>query len=161
MTRAFGTRGNRWLPWTRWATAVSLAALLAGCGGKDPLSAAFYPVKGKVTLPDGKPLPDVEVIFSGPVTGHAITDGDGNFAFKGEKEGLPEGVYQVHLEVVRAKVSGKKVVPTFPPKYGDEDTSGLTAKVTAAGPNEFNFPLTKGDAESSPRAARGAGKGRA
>jgi hypothetical protein len=148
-------------PLPRWAIAVALAAVLAGCGGKSPVSGTFYPVKGKVTLPDGKPLSGVRAVFSGPVTSTSTTtESDGRFAFKGEKEGLPEGDYQVRLEVAEAKGATKKPTLPFPSRYLDEGASGLTAKVTAAGPNDFDFKLTKGDAdESSTRGARGQGRG--
>ena len=38
------------------ALTVAMAAAVAGCGGgRRPNVGAAYPVKGKVTLPDGKP----------------------------------------------------------------------------------------------------------
>lgn len=130
-----------------WALATALAAALAGCGGEGiPKVGTLYPVKGKVTLPDGKPLPEVKVIFSGPVTNNAVTGSDGTFAFAGDSAGLPAGDYKVYLEVVKPKGSLKRPVDTFPQKYADEDTSDLKATVKAEGPNDFDFKLTKGEA---------------
>jgi hypothetical protein len=141
-----------------WALAVCLAAFLAGCGGQTPGSGPVYPVKGKITLPDGKPLSGVRVVFMGPVTSGATTEGDGSFTVKEPKDGLPEGDYSIRLEIVETKVSGKKTsLPPFPGKYLDEDTSELKAKVTAAGPNDFDFKLTKG--EGAAETKRGTGSG--
>ncbi len=90
--------------WRRpaWAVAIALTALLTGCSDQsDPLgSSSFYPVKGKVTLPDGKPLAAVNVVFAGPATSTATTGSDGTFTVKGTKDGLPEGDYKVRLEVL-------------------------------------------------------------
>jgi Carboxypeptidase regulatory-like domain len=150
--------------WRRpaWVLVIALAASLAGCGGEGmPNLGSSYPVKGKVTLADGNPVPKVSVVFKGPVTGSAITESDGTFAFKGDKAGLPAGDYKVRLEVVESKGSLKNQVLPFPKQYSDEDTSGLTASVKADGPNDFDFKLTKGDAaaKDSPGGARGPAKG--
>jgi hypothetical protein len=140
-----------------WMTAACLAALLAGCGGPSGASGPVYPVKGKVTLPDGKPLDGVNVVFLGPAVARAATESDGSFTVKsGDKDGLPEGDYSVRLEVLETKGSIKKATLPFPGKYLDEDSSDLKAKVTAAGPNDFEFKLTKDDAA----AGRAGGQGR-
>jgi hypothetical protein len=60
--------------------ALPLLALVMGCGGK----AATYPAGGKVTYPDGTPLPGGWVTFrsmSGdrPVTARGVTQSDGTF----------------------------------------------------------------------------------
>jgi hypothetical protein len=130
------------------ALAVVLAAALAGCSGDGrPNVGAAYPVKGKVTLPDGKAPPKVNVVFSGPVTGSVTTESDGTFEFKGDNAGLPAGEYKVRLESAESKGSVKRPVVPFPGKYLDEDASGLTAVVKADGPNDFDLKLTKGEAE--------------
>lgn len=128
-----------------WALAAATGALLAGCGGEGVKLGTLYPVKGKVTLPDGKPLAQTRVVFSGPVTGDAVTGSDGTFAFK-EGAGLPAGDYKVRLEVVEAKGTLKRPIAPFPSQYGDEDGSGLTAAVKPEGPNDFHFELKKGEA---------------
>jgi hypothetical protein len=154
-----GEGSDRWFRRTGWTMAAALAALLAGCSGNHAAALGTpYPVKGKVTLPDDKPLPDVNVVFSGPASAVAKTKGDGTFAFDGEKGGLPEGEYQVRLEVAEMKKPIKNATLPFPSRYLDEDASGLRAKVTAAGPNDFEFKLTKGnlDIAKSPGGPRGA-----
>ncbi len=139
-----------------WLLAASLAAVAAGCGeGRSASSGKFHPVSGKVTLPDGKPLAGANVVFLGPYSATAHTEADGTFHVKGEKEGLPEGEYQVRLEVGGTKSSARKASLPFPSRYLDEDASGLKASVTPAGPNDFDFKLAK-DAGGLP--ATGAGK---
>jgi len=138
-----------------WSLVAALAAALAGCGDGTPNLGSSYPVKGKVTLPDGKPLPQVKVVFSGPVTGGATTESDGTFAFKGDNAGLPAGDYKVRLEIVESKGTLKNPVLPFPGKYLDEDASGLTASVKPDGPNDFDFKLNKDEPK-----AKGSGQGR-
>ena len=129
-----------------WALSTALAALLAGCGGERiPDVGSLYPVKGKVSLPDGKPLPRVKVLFFGPVTSNVITESDGTFAFKDEGTGLPAGDYKVSLQVADSKGSLKRPALPFPTRYLDEDTSDLKATVKPEGPNDFDFKLTKGE----------------
>jgi hypothetical protein len=135
------------LRWSAGALIVASAAALVGCGGGRPNVGATYPVKGKVTLPDGKPPPKVNVVFSGPVTASATTESDGTFAFKGDNAGLPAGDYKVRLEVAESKGSTKRPVLPFPGKYLDEDTSGLSASVKPEGPNDFDFKLSKDEAK--------------
>ncbi len=142
--------------WGAWAVATGLVAALAGCGdGSNIRSATFYPVKGKVTLPDGKPLGGVRVLFSGPAITNATTESDGTFTVKGDKDGLPAGDYAVRLEILELKGTAKKPELPFPKKYLDEDTSDLKAKVTPEGPNDFDFKLTKGDTVDRDEAPRG------
>jgi hypothetical protein len=118
-------------------------------------------VKGKVTLPDGKTMPGLKVVFWGPMHDFAITESDGTFAFTGQKAGLPEGDYKVFLEIAQAANAPKKATLPFPSRYLDEDLSGLTAKVTAAGPNDFDFKLTKGDTTTDGSRGSGSERGRA
>jgi hypothetical protein len=140
--------GRRWRG-TGWAVAAALMVASAGCGrsaSDAALASTFYPVKGKVILPDGKAPPPIKLVFEGPVTADATTETDGTFAVKGTREGLPAGDYKVRLEVAVAKGSPKKPVLPFPAKYLDADSSGLTAPVKADGPNDFEFKLTAGEA---------------
>ena len=137
---------------------VCLAAVAVGCGGASANLGSFYPVKGRVTLPDGKTMSGVKVVFWGPTSDSAITESDGTFAFKGQKAGLPVGDYKVSLEITQsAKASAKAALP-FPSRYLDEDLSLLTAKVTADGPNDFDFKLTKEGASTD--RSKGSGTGR-
>jgi hypothetical protein len=152
-------RGRRW---TALALTVATAVLMAGCGDRNyPALGTLYPVKGRVLLPEGKPLPAVKVIFSGPMTNSAITESDGTFAFKGDRSGLAAGDYKIRLEITESKGTLKHQVLVFPSHYSDEDSSGLTASVKPDGPNDFEFQLTKGDAaaQGSPKSGRGPSKG--
>ncbi len=154
MKRWCGSRGEGRTWGTPLALAVVLAVLASGCGDGDTRAVGkTYAVKGKVLLPDGKPLPAVKVVFSGPAMNNAVTEGDGTFALK-EGAGLPAGDYQVRLEVNESKGTLKNQQLPFPRHYLDEDGSGLTAKVTADGPNDFEFKLTKDE----PAAAKDSGR---
>ncbi len=122
-----------------------MAVAMVGCGEANPLaSATLYPVKGKVTLPDGKPLTAGKVIFVGTkttVTNTAPLGSDGTFT-RDAKEGLPEGEYKVHIEVGDTGPAKKRANLAFAAKYLDEDGSGWTATVKPEGPNDFDFKLT-------------------
>jgi hypothetical protein len=145
------------LRWSAGALVVGLAAAATGCGGEGrPNVGASYPVKGKVTLPDGKPLPRAKVVISGPVTDSVTTESDGTFAFKGDGAGLPAGNYKVRLEVGESKGSPRRPALPFPGKYLDEDTSDLAAVVKSGGPNDFDFKLTKAEGQGSAGAGKGA-----
>jgi hypothetical protein len=132
-----------------WLLSTLVTVALAGCGGSSPLSGVkVYPVKGKITLPDGKPLSSGKAVFVGTkssVTSAANIESDGSFTFKGgaNGDGLPEGEYKVRLEVGERSGAKKSTTPLFPSKYLDEDTSDLTAAVKAdEASNSFDFKLT-------------------
>jgi hypothetical protein len=153
--------------WRRpaWAVAVALSSLLAGCGGdesKAPNLGSYYPVTGKVTLPDGKPLASASVVFIGPVTANTTTQSDGTFTFKagkeGGKDGLPVGDYKIRLEA-EAKGTAKHPILSIPAKYGDEDGSGLTATVKPEESNNFDLKLTPGN-DAAGKSAGDRGKSR-
>ncbi len=128
-----------------WALGAMMAVALAGCGEKNLLdSATLYPFKGKVTLPDGKPLSAGSIIFEGAKTTVRTTTSlgsDGTFS-RDAKQGLPEGEYKVHLEVGETGPAKKRATLPFASKYLDEDGSGWTATVKPEGPNDFEFKLT-------------------
>jgi hypothetical protein len=141
------------------ALTVCLAASAVGCGGGASNLGPVYPVKGRVTLPDGKTIPGLRVIFSGPTNDSVLTESDGTFAFTGQKAGLPAGDYKVSLEIAQTTKATTKATLPFHSRYIDEDFSGLTAKVTAAGPNDFDFKLTKDGASTDRSRGLGAGRG--
>jgi hypothetical protein len=137
---------------------LTVAALigLAGCESNPVVSLTLYPVKGRVLLPDGKPLSTGRIVFVGGksaiTSGPAAIESDGTFVVKGSSgDGLPEGDYRVRLEVDESKLppSGgdpakRNATLPFPPKYSDEDLSDLTATVKPdASGNSFEFKLTK------------------
>jgi Carboxypeptidase regulatory-like domain len=140
------------------ALTVCLAASVVGCGSAAANLGPAYPAKGKVTLPDGKTMPGLRVIFSGPTNDSAITESDGTFAFTGQKTGLPAGDYKVRLEIASTAKASQKATLPFPSRYLDEDFSGLKAKVMADGPNDFDFKLTKDDPSADRSLGPGAGR---
>ncbi len=143
--RTVTVRAIRW----RWVVAMGLA--LAGCGGeRGPDLGSSYPVRGKVVLPDGKPLAETRVNFKGPAYGVATTGSDGGFQIEGE--GLPAGEYRIYLEG-GARGGKRSMALPYPTKYLDEDASDLKAVVKSEGPNDFSLQLTRDDASS--RRARG------
>jgi len=128
-----------------------------GCGESNPLSGqTLYPVKGKVLLPDGKPLTSGQVVFlatKSTITSTANIEGDGGFTFKGTSgDGLPEGEYKVRIDAGSSgsAVKGPRGAPQgkllFDGKFADEDSSGLTATVTTdETKNNFEFKLVPGN----------------
>ena len=127
--------------------AVSLA--LGGCTQADdaPKLATLFPVKGKVLLPDGKPLAAGRVVMvssdgltspSGPVTPDGtftISSGDG-------QDGAPAGDYKVRIEPVLTSKRGAKA--PFLNRYTDEDASGLKVSVKPE-PNDLALKLAAKD----------------
>ena len=147
----------RWGPARRLGRVAVLAlAGLAGCGDSGSSSSTspppkepVHPVQGKVVLADGKPLTKGTVTFV-PVkeagrlaTGEIQSDGTYTLGTKDLGAGAPEGDYRVKVESpLTAPMPGKakesRVV--VPPKYQDEDTSGLKVTVKA-GPNDIPIQL--------------------
>src|SRR5579875_1144151 len=91
-----------------WALAAAMLGLVAGCGDGVPKVGTLYPVRGKLTLPDGKPAANLKLVFTGPVTSGLVTGADGTFASTGDNSGLPAGDYRIRLESVEPKGSLKK-----------------------------------------------------
>jgi hypothetical protein len=144
-----------------WLLSIVAAVVLAGCGESNPLSGLkVYPVKGKVTLPDGKPLDSGKISFAATkstITSTANIERDGSFTFKGgaNGDGLPEGEYKVRLEV-DGPTHAKKGTTPFPSKYLDEESSDLTATVKPdEASNNFDLKLTPNSPSSTSASSRG------
>lgn len=122
---------------------------LVGCGGQESS------VAGKVTL-DGSPL-TLSPGSSGTVTFKSTSgggmaqgqlDSSGNYSLNtGSDAGLKAGAYKVTVvatEMPPADPNNRSFVPIpkplTPAKYGNPDTSGLTADVKP-GKNDQNFDL--------------------
>jgi hypothetical protein len=141
-----------------WHLTVAMALALAGCGGSGSPFGGLqrYPVKGKVLLADGKPLTSGRVTFlsdAPPASAAADIGSDGAFEFKSPSgDGLPEAKYRVLISPGQV-ASGK---PAFASKYLDDETSELTATVTAdESKNQFEFKLeTKNAAGPTSRSDR-------
>jgi len=119
---------------------VVVSAGLTGCRGSDSLpSLPVYEVKGKVVLPDGKPLPGGIISFVPKgdlaLTPSGVIGPDGTFSLitGGSGEGAPPGDYKVRVETPQFQQpdSKSRKRPLFPPKYTDEDSSGVIITVRA------------------------------
>jgi len=135
--------------------AAVAAAVLVGCGGSE---FQLAPAKGKVTY-KGKPLEFGTVIFI-PEKGPAATgqiQSDGTFVLQTGTQGgrmqrgAVVGKHKVEIRCMDTQRPGYKPpkgqempagTSLIPTKYNQADTSGLTAEVTAKGPNDFQFDLT-------------------
>jgi len=120
--------------------AVVVSAGLTGCRGSDSLpSLPVYEVTGKVVLANGKPLPGGVISFVPkgdlPVTPSGVIGPDGTFSLVtgGSGEGAPPGDYKVRIEAPQFQQADPKSRkrPLYPPKYTDEDSSGLIITVRA------------------------------
>src|SRR5262245_48305197 len=127
-------RAGRWL--------VLLAALLAalGCGGRR-----LYPVRGKVTFPDGQPLSGGQVVFESvddpTMSARGEIQSDGTFrmgTFK-DSDGVLAGRHRV-LVVPPLGPNPDKPVRVIDPRFQSFDTSGLEY---TAPDEEFNITVER------------------
>jgi len=134
---------------------LSLAVLLAGCGGSPRLA-----VTGTVTL-DGTPLKEGYIQFRplpgtpGPTAGAEIVDGRFSIA---EEKGTFAGTFRVEITAMRDTggtvmddMTGKNLPAHeqyLPAQYNSQ--SELTAEVTTTGPNQFEFRLDTEISTDSP-----------
>ena len=129
------------MPAHRLAATVLVA--FAGCGP------GLAPVRGKVTLPDGKPASGSQVVFESeqggrPVSARGDVHEDGSYELSTFKpgDGVPPGKYRVQVNpppVMNAEAAQR---PPFNAKYSDYSKSGLEFEVKAGG-NDFAIQLTK------------------
>jgi hypothetical protein len=128
--------------------AVALVLLFtAGCGPR------LYPVRGKVTYADGKPVTEGMVVFESKdeenrITARGEIQADGNYELSTYRPG--DGVLAGRYRVLVAPKSDPNAVdkprqppPPFDLRYADFRTSGLEFEVSAAGPNEFSIKVDK------------------
>jgi hypothetical protein len=127
------------------------AALLNGCGSRDP---ATHAVTGTVIY-RGKPVESAGVMFM-PNNGRpasAITDAQGRFTLRTFKDG--DGAVEGENVVCVSKsipASGdttkdpmfKRMISLLPERYASPVTSPLKVTVNAKGSNDFNLELTDG-----------------
>ena len=144
---------------------VSVSLVLAGCGG--PARPAMAPASGTVLF-QGKPLEGAEVVFlsdASPRNASGKTDAQGKFRLTTYEnfDGAVLGEYKVTVAktqineamignvddpsasygaAMAAAAAGKiENKNELPAKYATAESSGLTAKVTKEGPNDFTFDL--------------------
>jgi hypothetical protein len=117
---------------------LSLAAVLAGCGG----GMTTHPVSGKVTMPDGSPAKMGSVVFEQTGTTKPIScigpiKSDGTYKVEVDENtsGAPPGDYKV--TVLINDEAGK---PLIDPKYATPDSTPL-AYTVKSGTNTFDIKL--------------------
>ena len=130
------------------AAGLLLAAALAGCGDGGP---ALHPVSGTAAFADGAPVAGAVVEFLPTAGGPAArgrTDADGRFALAtGDRPGCVAGAHRVGVAQAvmmdgfgaHVRHMGNKQV--VPPRVGSPATSGLTATVSADGPNDVTLVI--------------------
>lgn len=125
----------------RHIAAAMLLAVVAGCGGKG-----MHEVTGRVTDPDGTPLPQIRIVFIGKnasLTATAQTAADGTYRLGTRRpgEGAPAGAYTVLVvDDVPISDSAPPPEPRIAKRYSDPSLSGLEARVKQ-GRNRFDFQL--------------------
>lgn len=155
-------------PKMRYLSVLFSSAVLIGCGGGGQQSAEpVFPVTGTVTF-NGQPVVGADITFRNKEKQRAAfgkTDDAGKYSLTTftVKDGAVEGNSTVTItkhisqaeDVVEADLESEAYIPPtegydppakkeesgLPEKYADAATSGLTATVTADGPNEFDFEL--------------------
>jgi hypothetical protein len=124
---------------------------LVGCGGDGP---ATYPVEGRITFADGKPL------AGGVVEFQPADKQTESFSSRGRIQ--PDGTYQMSTFAANdGVVAGKHRVlvspplppgpidpmkrpkPVIHPRFERYDTSGLEYTVTEEGPNTFDITIER------------------
>ena len=136
-------KSQRWLNYSHFelVAVALLLAMLVGCQDDGP---ATYPVAGSVTFA-GQPVADGEIIF------RAADGAQGSWAAK-----ITAGEYSLKSTAgaKRVEISARRQIETAPAASGEgsinfqmyipakyNEKSQLTAAVTPAGPNTFDFAL--------------------
>lgn len=158
---------SAWAPlWSRRCAILAGGLLLAGSGcsryREDKWSRQWPPryAAGGHVERNGAPVRDAVVTFfvwlpdrtPGEYTAVGMTDADGKFSLTTFRpgDGAVAGGHAVTVE--KTSVKDGAFSNELPRKYSLRDTSGLTAEVTAKGPNEFVFKLD--DSGQVPKAGR-------
>ena len=133
------------------AAALLMALPLAGCGAGGP---PLAPVSGAVTFADGAPVAGAVVEFLPAAGGPAArgrTDADGRFILAtGDRPGCVVGEHRVGvaqtvlMDGFASHVRHMAEKQAVPPRFNSPATSGLTATVSADGPNEVTLVIDEG-----------------
>lgn len=138
--RNYPSRQPEGVSFRRFAPALILLAIVAGCSGEPQLS-------GSVVF-DGKPLADAQVTFvsDGLPTAYAVTAEDGSYRAKvGASHAIKAGTYRVSIAAYELLPSKNPYAPPprrliTPAKYETTTDSGLTVEVKQGG-NTKDFEL--------------------
>jgi hypothetical protein len=126
---------------TRALLASGLLALV-GCGS------GYYPVRGTITLEDGRPLGKGMVVFEstdGTQMARGAIQADGKYELSTGRpgDGVKPGRYRVLVNPLDlSDVPDEQKVLPFDVKYTRLDTSGLEVEVKA-GDNDIPIKLTR------------------
>jgi hypothetical protein len=140
---------------------IGVSAILSPLACSDPNAAPpikTVPVEGSVKFPDGTPLGEGSVTFvpSGEKGRQATgkLGSDGSFKLTtGGADGIAEGDYRVRVDTTRTRPGPRgKSVSVIPPQYLDEDSSGLTAAITATTTKLDPFVLDEKKRANLPKA---------
>jgi hypothetical protein len=129
----------------RYVLIVLLLIISAvGCG------ASMQPVRGKVTLPDGKPAAGSQVVFESDQQGKKVSArgdvrDDGSYELSTIKpgDGVPPGKYKVQVNPPPMVNAEGPYTSPFNAKYSSFQTSGLEFEVKSGQRNEFPIQVTK------------------
>ncbi len=152
---------RRWRRRSTWCAACVFAAGALGCGGGGSTT---YPVTGRVTFPDGKPLSTGTVEFqpvapsgdgekpsanpTGRISARGMIQADGSYALGtfGTDDGAVEGKHRV---LVTPGLPPGPINPASPSKpvihsrFQRYETSGLEFTVTPDGPSTFDITVER------------------
>lgn len=131
---------------------LPLLLFTVGCGGYTT-----YPVTGKVTFPNGEPLPNAKISFDpveeGQPGARGTTDSNGVYTLKtGEQEGVVAGKSRVLVIASQPTPEGydetqggslPETKPVIHRKFNAYKTSGLEYEVKTSGDNEYNITVEK------------------
>jgi hypothetical protein len=130
--------------WIQRALATLLVITLAGCGP------SLQPVRGKVTLPDGKPAAGSQVVFESDQAGKKISargdvreDGSFQLSTFSSGDGVPPGKYKVQINPPPMVNAEGPYTSPFNAKYNSFQSSGLEFEVKSGATNEFPIQVTK------------------
>ncbi len=135
---------------------VLMASLLAGCGGETVNRPKVVAVTG-VVLHDDKPVEGATVMFV--PQGHSnaaagLTDANGEFKLQTFEpaDGAVPGSYKITVRKVQistqagatdsSEVGAASETWLLPKKYGDSNTTDLTAMISETGENKLTLKLT-------------------
>jgi hypothetical protein len=126
--------------------------LLAGCASRGPTLPTAVEARGKVLLPDGRPLPGGRVTLNPQAATEVEAFGDvnpdGTFTLTTYRpgDGAVPGTYVVTVSPFnyRSKTGNPTKIPNaaqIPARYGDTATSDLKVTIKAEGGNDLNLKL--------------------